>query len=148
MNYRQQEIQNAAEDSSSWIFNHKSYTAWLKEGCGLFWIKGKPGSGKSTLMKQIFHKYKLQQCVRLAFFFHRRGNTLQQSPVGMFRTLLHQLLSQLSLFEAEFECLWKKKRIWEIKREKDWEWRVEELREVFSSALLAAANIHNITQSL
>lgn len=144
MDYRQQEIENAPDDSSSWIFDHKSYKTWLEQGYGLLWIKGKPGSGKSTLMKKIFKNYETEQHVRLAFFFHRRGNTLQQSLIGMFRTMLHQLLSQVPLVGTEFQHLWEKKKKWEATPERDWEWRVEELREVFSSALLAAAKNYTI----
>lgn len=29
------------------------FVAWLEEGDGLYWIAGKAGSGKSTLMKYI-----------------------------------------------------------------------------------------------
>lgn len=148
MNYRQQEVQDASPDSSTWIFRHESYTKWLNEGCGLLWVKGKPGSGKSTLMKKIFksiHENKPCQCVRLAYFFHRRGSSLQQTLIGMFRTILHQLLSQVPLVGGDFQQIWEQKKKWETGPEQDWEWRIEELREIFSSTLLAAAKSHTIT---
>lgn len=148
MNYRQQEVQDAGPDSSTWIFRHESYKKWLNEGGGLLWVKGKPGSGKSTLMKKIFksiNEYMPSTCVRLAYFFHKRGSSLQQTPVGMFRTILHQLLSQVPLVGGDFQQLWEQKKMWNIGPEQDWKWRIEELREVFSSTLLAAAKCHTIT---
>jgi len=30
------------------------FTEWLTHGTGLYWIRGLPGSGKSTAMKYIF----------------------------------------------------------------------------------------------
>ncbi|SPJ72133.1 uncharacterized protein FTOL_01861 [Fusarium torulosum] len=32
----------------------------------------------------------------LSFFFHGRGSELQKTPLGLFRSLLHQLLDQVS----------------------------------------------------
>ena len=55
-------------DSYGWVFNAPAeqpagsetstcrmddFSAWLKSGDGIFWINGKPGSGKSTLMSYI-----------------------------------------------------------------------------------------------
>ncbi|ETS80630.1 hypothetical protein PFICI_08159 [Pestalotiopsis fici W106-1] len=38
--------------TSSWFLSHSSYRAWLDtKDSGLFWLKGKPGAGKSTLMR-------------------------------------------------------------------------------------------------
>jgi ankyrin repeat protein len=144
MNYRQLEVQNARTDSCNWILQHPAYTQWLKDRHGLLWIKGKPGSGKSTLMKKIFqlsdedidHK-------RLAFFFHRRGTSLQHNQIGMFRTLLHQLLKQVPSVMTEFKTLYEDKKRWGIFG-KDWDWNVMELRQIFKSALVAASKKHHI----
>ena len=147
MNYRQEEVLSTHLDSNNWIFRHEKYTKWLSEGCGLLWIKGKPGSGKSTLMKKIYksiNENKSGNHVKLAFFFHRRGNALQQTPIGIFRTLLHQLLSQVPCFAGTFHDLWKQKKKWELESEQGWEWRFEELRDAFFSSLVAAAESHRI----
>lgn len=147
MNYRQDEVLSTHQDSNDWIFRHERYIKWLSEGCGLLWIKGKPGSGKSTLMKKIYKSIdenKSGEHVKLAFFFHRRGNALQQTPIGMFRTLLHQLLSQVPRFAGTFHDLWKQKKKWELESEQGWEWRFEELRDAFFSSLVAAAKSYRI----
>ena len=38
-----------------WIFSEDGpgFAQWLKDGKGVYWIYGKAGSGKSTLMKFI-----------------------------------------------------------------------------------------------
>ena len=52
MNHRQLEVQNTRANSCTWILQHKDYIEWVKARRGLLWIKGKPGSGKSTLVKE------------------------------------------------------------------------------------------------
>src|SRR5438309_2062526 len=65
--------------------------------------------------------------------------------LGMFRSLLHQLLSQVPAAGQEFYSLCDKKKRWQGDSGKDWDWRIEELREAFSFALIAAAKDHGIT---
>ena len=144
MNYRQLEVQNARTDSCNWILQLTAYKEWLKDRHGLLWIQGKPGSGKSTLMKKIFQlSDDNKDHTRLAFFFHRRGTSLQHNQIGMFRTLLHQLLKQVPSVRTEFFSLYEDKKRWGIFG-KDWDWNVMELRQIFKSALLAAAKTHHI----
>ncbi|KAK1976378.1 hypothetical protein LZ30DRAFT_785620 [Colletotrichum cereale] len=53
---RQSEIPKAHRRTFQWVFSDDSpvdLSDWLRESSGLFWITGKPGSGKSTLMKFI-----------------------------------------------------------------------------------------------
>ena len=148
MNYREQEIREAHTDSCTWVLKHASYLEWNRRGSGLLGIRGKPGSGKSTLMKrifQIFNDQTSQDVVQLAFFFHRRGTPLQQTLLGMFRTLLYQLLTQIPTMGGQFRTLCEEKRKWQEEPGKNWNWRVEELRPVFCSTLLAAAKHSKIT---
>ncbi|KAI0414535.1 hypothetical protein F5X98DRAFT_244213 [Xylaria grammica] len=87
-----------------WIYDLEEtrFSHWLQSGTGLFWINGKPGSGKSTLMKFVYQDrrthellddWKKDRMVRAAFFFHHRGNTLQKSFVGLLRSILFQIVS-------------------------------------------------------
>lgn len=71
----------------------------LKSHGGFFWIKGKPGAGKSTLMKYLLSKSKRSKTdtVISSFFFHAQGVDLERSTVGMYRSLLHQLLSSTAI---------------------------------------------------
>ncbi|KAF2966281.1 hypothetical protein GQX73_g7296 [Xylaria multiplex] len=54
-------------------------------------IQGKPGVSKSTLLKFIYMKNKSQA---ISFFFNARGNKLERSVEGMYRSLLLQLLER------------------------------------------------------
>jgi hypothetical protein len=74
------------------------------QGEKVFWITGVPASGKSTLMKFIAEHRSLiprlkewagKDEVQVArFYFWNAGSKIQKSRVGLFRSLLHQLLSQ------------------------------------------------------
>jgi ATPase subunit of ABC transporter with duplicated ATPase domains len=85
-------------------------TNWLQNGGGLFWVSGKPGSGKSTFMKYIFndertaellHRWKSgSQLMALSFFFHHRGTNLQKSFEGLLRSLTSQILERKSSLVA------------------------------------------------
>ena len=49
--------------------------------------------------------------VTLGFFFNARGSLLERSPLGLFRSLLHQLLSQVpSLLSVLLPTFYMKKQ--------------------------------------
>ncbi|KAH0538897.1 hypothetical protein FGG08_004553 [Glutinoglossum americanum] len=106
---------------SKW-FPWSSLPNWLKKGKGVYWIHGKAGSGKSTLMKHIFddqrtHKY-LSFWARNAFpqeaplclatfFFWNSGTKEQKSQMGLLRALLFQVLEQYpDLIPVTFPAIW------------------------------------------
>lgn len=101
INNRHQSLENPAERTCHWLFDHKLYQDWLngrnreKHG-GLLWLKGKPGAGKSILMKEAVRRAALEKArsdyCTAAFFFSAKGDDLERSPVGLFRSLLYQLL--------------------------------------------------------
>lgn len=78
------------------------FPLWLKSGQGLYWINGKAGSGKSTLMNYICqHDLRLdllkKWCVdrvllRPAYFFWSAGSRQQKSTDGLLRSLIYQML--------------------------------------------------------
>jgi ankyrin repeat protein len=148
MDYRHQDVEKAFPGTNTWIFQNKSYQRWIYEERRLLWIKGKPGSGKSTIIKRILDSFTREPAanqIQLYFFFHRRGSQLQYTQVGMLRTLLHQLIRQATLVRTMFETAWVEK-----KRVQDGEvhaknWRLEELRDLFSTLLVAAAEKQKIT---
>lgn len=61
---REEQIQNTEVQASTvdWIWNindpQKSFNQWLQSHEAIFWIQGKPGSGKSTLMSYLARKAK------------------------------------------------------------------------------------------
>lgn len=80
------------------------FRSWLKNDNPIYWIGGKPGSGKSTIMKYIFNNYQdlgvqtdedsPRKHIRVGFFFHDRGSHFQKSFEGLLYTVLHQILVQ------------------------------------------------------
>jgi type II secretory ATPase GspE/PulE/Tfp pilus assembly ATPase PilB-like protein len=61
MYIRQKNIRVALDNTCNWLFSTMEYRDWLDrrniaEHHGLLWIKGKPGAGKSTLMKEALHR--------------------------------------------------------------------------------------------
>ncbi|KAM0723312.1 hypothetical protein Q7P37_001513 [Cladosporium fusiforme] len=86
-----------------WLYDREEYCKWqdvglLSEHHGLFWIKGKAGAGKSTLMKYAFtnaEKNRGDNEVLISFFFNARGAPIEQSLEGMYRSLLYQIFGKL-----------------------------------------------------
>src|SRR4051794_13524534 len=75
-------------------------------------MKGKPGSGKSVLMKQTFLWTQANQTSLLvvSFFFNARGGPLEKAPKGLFRSLIHQLVRQRRHLLATFLPKFRTKR--------------------------------------
>jgi len=105
-NIRYEQIDPVHSHTFSWVYDKKSigFTDWLRKGTGIFWISGKPGSGKSTLMKLIHSDHRTAQLLRpwgsqcrkvtATFFFHHRGSALQKSFEGLLRGIISQLIEK------------------------------------------------------
>ncbi|KAI0383402.1 hypothetical protein F5Y04DRAFT_251219 [Hypomontagnella monticulosa] len=97
-------IDERFEHTFEWVFDVERLplSKWLKYGKGFFWIHGKPGSGKSTLMKficqsprtqELLHKFPSEAIqITVNFFFHDRGTLLQKSFEGLLRSVLRQII--------------------------------------------------------
>ncbi|KAK3896603.1 hypothetical protein C8A05DRAFT_48407 [Staphylotrichum tortipilum] len=136
MQDRLHNIGNAASGTCEWLVQHRTYRAWATCDRGLLWIKGKPGSGKSTLLKYALDRRGVRDsALILSFFFHGRGDELQRTPLGLFRSLLHQVFAQapdaLQDLVSKFET--KLKQYGEPG--KDWYWHEGELRPFLESSL-------------
>ncbi|KAL8907653.1 MAG: hypothetical protein Q9171_005769 [Xanthocarpia ochracea] len=112
---REDEIADAFEGTCRWIFDpplnettkarkwHK-FGDWLKDGKDNYWVSGKPGSGKSTLMKYIVGEPRTAQylsewkqtthLIVVTFFFKNLGTHLQKSATGLLRSLILQITQQ------------------------------------------------------
>ena len=108
MDFRYVTIQAAHRQTCQWLFETAEYRRWrdpeLRQAHhGLLWVKGKPGSGKSTMSK-VALQYAQKTYVdekNLCFFFNGRGSSLEKSVEGMFRSLLHQVVLEVPwLLEA------------------------------------------------
>jgi hypothetical protein len=76
---------------------------WLQSSDDIFWVCGKAGSGKSTLMKFLFEHEQTRvhldrwahgDVTMAASFFWNAGSELEKSQLGLLRALLYQILYQ------------------------------------------------------
>lgn len=112
---REERIPEAYQNTFAWIFTHlreqdqrpgADFVDWLRNESALYWITGKAGAGKSTLMKlicgdprtfQILEKSASACGRKIAFaryFFWNSGVKLQMTQEGLLRTLLYQLVHE------------------------------------------------------
>jgi len=97
------------------------FLSWLKNDQTFFWISGKAGCGKSTLMKYVYQNGKTKEAlsqwahgkelVLAGYFFFDRGDEMQKSREGMLRGILYQVLSTrrnliTTVFAKFFEAAW------------------------------------------
>ncbi|KAI1110172.1 hypothetical protein F5Y14DRAFT_429919 [Nemania sp. NC0429] len=117
LGHREEAIAKAYEETFMWLFNSpkidedghplwSDFTGWLTkpDNNKIYWITGKPGSGKSTLMKYIMNHSRLQQLLSqwaepkpfllAKFYFWSAGTPMQKTQEALLRTLLHQCLTK------------------------------------------------------
>ncbi|ROW08851.1 hypothetical protein VMCG_02696 [Cytospora schulzeri] len=123
MNSRYNKISETCAKTFEWVFNSTAsgmngagdpgaaMSKWLKSDEKLFWISGKPGSGKSSLTKFIVTHQETQRALVqwrqrtriVSHFLWLPGSEMQKSIQGMLCSLLHQSLhkhySALELIE-------------------------------------------------
>lgn len=128
MRNRFEEVEKAHESSFAWILDPDSplqeneffgsearqqLVIWSLHGHGIFYISGKPGSGKSTLMKYLCQSSKMKRHLRAwagekallmaNFFFWQLGTDMQKSLDGMRRALLFSVLEEVpTLIQSVF----------------------------------------------
>ncbi|GKT94312.1 hypothetical protein Ct61P_12162 [Colletotrichum tofieldiae] len=111
-------FQPPSEDTAKWA----NFKEWLESDASLYWITGKPGSGKSTLMKfvcdaedsapieageenasssavaqgrcyaHLSNWAKRQPLVVVSFYFWASGSEMESSPKGLYMSLIFQIL--------------------------------------------------------
>ncbi|KAI9932532.1 hypothetical protein AWENTII_005169 [Aspergillus wentii] len=104
---RWSEIKDAGQFTNDWLFDRSKTTFldWLESGDGIYWISGKAGSGKSTLMKfasdsrNTFHALKKwsspAQLHIASYYFWYQGFPKQKSQEGLLQSLLYQILKSV-----------------------------------------------------
>lgn len=104
---RQNTIHSAAPRTFDWILNPRgnpsqsSFRIWLTQDTSTYWVCGKAGSGKSTLMAYIVEQEETRRALQLwsqhrelyilSFFFWLPGSELQRSTIGLLRSILYQI---------------------------------------------------------
>lgn len=123
MSFRHRAINPAFAETSQWVLDTAEFSRWqdpalLSPAHNIFWLKGKPGAGKSTIMRTMleFLQEDDPDGIIVYFFFNARGQPLERSVEGLYRTMLHQLLSKdKSLFAAiERQHAYAKQQTWTI----------------------------------
>ncbi|KAJ6787224.1 hypothetical protein PWT90_07859 [Aphanocladium album] len=98
---RQANIKAKHSTTCQWLLTHPKYLDWLNPEAltqhhGFLWLRGGPGTGKSTIMNFASKESaKDAQKTTISFFFNARGEILERSIQGMYRSLLYQLLRKL-----------------------------------------------------
>ncbi|RAH63507.1 hypothetical protein BO85DRAFT_387890 [Aspergillus piperis CBS 112811] len=162
---REESVIKAHPKTFEWIFDADSrqgkdetefrhgFSAWLEtDNYGpIYWVTGKPGSGKSTLMKYLYEHPATHASFRkwagalpistAGFFSWASGSKEQRSKSGLLRSLLYQFLSiNPHLIPRTFPNLWTKIRTMTSKERiaLHLEWDIDELLEAFQLFMGAA----------
>ena len=109
---RRRAIPEAHRNTFEWVWHDATPTEdalwddlekWLKSGHGCYWLSGKAGCGKSSLMKYLHGDPRTTAALKIwahnvqlvtgSFYFWYAGNNLQKSQMGLLRSLLHDVLS-------------------------------------------------------
>ncbi|KUJ11274.1 uncharacterized protein LY89DRAFT_674608 [Mollisia scopiformis] len=112
MSWRYEEVPLPYQQTFQWIFQPSRDGLWDDFNAHLthqntvlpYWINGKAGSGKSTLMKFVVDDCRTEEALRrwagdkqllvVNFFFWNLGTLLPKSNVGMLRSLIHSVLEK------------------------------------------------------
>ncbi|RYC58810.1 hypothetical protein CHU98_g7397 [Xylaria longipes] len=108
---REETISETYANTFQWIFEDPetagkpwdSFVDFLKGDTSTYWITGKPGCGKSTLMKFISDSPKTQalleqwvgnrDLIKASYYFYYNGGDNQKSEIGLIRSLLYSILA-------------------------------------------------------
>ena len=124
MEYRQSSITGVSRLSYNWMFERSvvdqpsiRYVPWLREDEGIFWVTGKAGSGKSTLMKHIYKDERTHAALRswangrqlftASHYFWYAGSQIEKSYAGLIRSIRYKILySCPELIKSVCEIRW------------------------------------------
>ena len=126
---RGDDINDPFSQTYEWIMNptmpgagtrpRTGFVEWLENGEGLYWVSGRAGAGKSTLMKFLAENDRTRELLQLwaadspllilSFYFSAQGSALQRSQLGLLRSLLFQTVDQFPalatvVFPEMFDC--------------------------------------------
>ena len=145
MRERRNDIANAAINTCTWLSGDPKYLEWFKSRHGLLWIKGHPGVGKSTLMKYASDAERSRGSgICASFFFYGGGTLIQKSPLGLLRSLLHQIVQQAPSLLLKLTQIFERRCDTDGMFGEKWVWHERELQEFFEFAVVEAAKTEAI----
>ncbi|KAH7394809.1 heterokaryon incompatibility protein-domain-containing protein [Pyrenochaeta sp. MPI-SDFR-AT-0127] len=137
---RQMSIKTAHAKTCRWLLHKSEYLDWLDstklgEHQGLLWIRGKPGTGKSTLMKFALANAQktMKDKILISFFFNARGEDLEKSTIGTYRSLLLQLFERIPALQSVFDTL----RFSASSTDTNYQWSIESLKTLLEDTILS-----------
>ena len=151
---REENIVDAHRKTFEWIFDVSDHAMgpwdnfmhWLESGQGTYWINGKAGSGKSTLMSflcqddrttkslKLWSENRVKDVLMPKFYFWSSGTQMQKSIEGLLRSLIWQVLQlmpNLDITSSAFES-----------RDMIPAWTERRLQTTFQSILQQASSSH------
>ncbi|KAN0072914.1 hypothetical protein V8E54_009028 [Elaphomyces granulatus] len=139
-------LKTAQAKTCRWFLHKPEYTDWmcvekLQDHHGFLWIKGKPGAGKSILMKFLFSNAKDSAMANpntlvISFFFNARGDHLEKSTVGLYRSLLFQIFEKAPDLQGVLDGLGRNAR----RLIQDHGWQIETLKDALAKAVEGLGN--------
>ena len=139
-------LKTAQAKTCRWFLRKPEYTDWmcvekLQNHHGFLWIKGKPGAGKSILMKFLFSNAKDSakanpNTLVISFFFNARGDHLEKSTVGLYRSLLFQIFEKAPDLQGILDGLGRNAR----RLIQDHGWQIETLKDALAKAVEGLGN--------
>ncbi|KAL8918427.1 MAG: hypothetical protein Q9208_007332 [Pyrenodesmia sp. 3 TL-2023] len=131
-------VKAAHAKTCRWLLQRSEYQDWCDntktpEHHGLLWIKGKPGSGKSTLVKFAVQNARKanKEAKVICFFFNARGENLEKTTLGMYRTLLLQLLQEFPDLQMVLDSF----SLTGVHDRDSYAWRQSDLQSLFAAAV-------------
>lgn len=110
MHTRMNDVEESHADTFQWIFEDDAtrpwdnFCNWLRDDDGVYWINGKPGSWKSTLIKFLINDARTrvllaqwspgQQPLIIKFYFWLSGTEMQRSLKGFLCSVIHQIVHE------------------------------------------------------
>ncbi|TAQ86208.1 hypothetical protein B7494_g5468 [Chlorociboria aeruginascens] len=149
---REYRVTAAHEDTFHWMFagpNNRHirkwclFASWLQSSEKVYWVTGKPGSGKSTLMKFLSQDPRTRNglsvwagnlpLVTAHFYFWNSGTQVQMSLHGFYRTVVHAILSsQPRMVQEALPDRWSNSRLF---GEDLRDWTIQELTRAFQTLI-------------
>jgi hypothetical protein len=116
INARRSQIEDSFSGTFDWVFEDNengiksSIRMWMNSEDPLFWISGKAGSGKSTLMKFIVKdertveqlNQQLKDYVVYSYFIWNSDTVMQRTLKGLYCSLLHQVFQKHPQIMTQF----------------------------------------------
>ena len=103
-NPRRYRVSQAHQESFQWIWDTEhpklKFVSWLRSEEPIFWISGKPGAGKSTLMRYLIESKQTMNLLSRSsdasiivhYFFHELGKMQEKTFGGFLHAIVYQLL--------------------------------------------------------